>query len=173
MERMRKIALGYVVSLLLMAIIYPLTFVGLLLLRSALKDASRTLLKNTTRALVAFLASLPLWVAKLFLGISSYHRVFGINPLTVSPQVYNGVLTAFLILQLVLLYFIYLTLRELAEFFEEPYLRTSGLLLMLAVPMHIISINLYLAATYTAITLLAFSFIRVRRRKLTFLTAGE
>ncbi len=166
MERIKKIASGYIVSLLLMALVYPLTFAGLLLLRDAFRKTDRkTLLRNITGSLFAFAASLPLWIVKVFLGISSYHRVFAITPVRVTPVIYNGVHVAFLAIQLVLLYFIYLSLRELASLLGGPYLRTSGILLMLAVPMHLISIQLYFAVTYTAIALLALSFIRIGQKE--------
>jgi len=164
LDRIRKIAIGYIIALLLMVMVYPLMVVGLLILRRVFENADRrTLMRNITYSLFAFTASLPFWIAKVFLGISSYHKVLGVTPIDASPLVYNGIHAIFLILQFLSLYFIFLTLRELTHLLNESYLRTSGTLLMLAVPMHLISIQLYFAVTYTAIALLTFSFFRIRQ----------
>lgn len=157
MEVVRKLQGVYGLTLVLMMYLYPLTIVGLLLLRRVLEKLGREELGHAVRlSTVAFLLSMPLYVAKIFLGISGWAKVLGITPIETSPLVYNGVHVVFLFLQALSLYYIYKTLDVLAGMTEQTILRTAGLILILAIPMHFVSINVYFAATLTGLVLILF-----------------
>ncbi|ANF21949.1 transposase [Thermococcus piezophilus] len=157
MEVVRKLQGVYGLTLVLMMYLYPLTIVGLLLLRRVLEKLGREELGHAVRlSTVAFLLSMPLYVAKIFLGISGWAKVLGITPIETSPLVYNGVHVVFLFLQALSLYYIYKTLDVLAGMTEQTILRTAGLILILSIPMHFVSINVYFAATLTGLVLILF-----------------
>ena len=131
-------------ALLLMMYLYPLSIVPLFLLAGEWEKFRKEWLWS---AIIVGL-SLPLYGAKILLGISSWAEVLGITPLQVSPSMWWSVYLTFTALQMTAVYFIYRVSKNLGI-----YCRAGGLLMLSAVPLHILSLNIYFALTWAGLLL--------------------
>ncbi|AFL95764.1 hypothetical protein CL1_1567 [Thermococcus cleftensis] len=141
---MRK-PLLILLTVVLMMYLYPLSIVPLLLLRREWPGFREEL----GRAAVAIGLSIPLYVAKVALGISGWSETLGITPLEVSPVAWWGVYLTFTALQTLAVYHIYLVSRGLGR-----TARIGGVLMLAAVPLHLLSLTVYFALTWLGLLLL-------------------
>ncbi|WP_297508642.1 transposase [Thermococcus sp.] len=144
---MKRPALVFL-ALLLMMYLYPLSIVPLFLLAGEWEEFRKEWLWS---AIVVGL-SFPLYGAKILLGISGWAKVLGITPLQVSPQIWWSVYLTFTALQMTAVYFIYRVSKNLGR-----YGIAGGLLMLSAVPLHILSLNLYFALTWAGLLLFLFA----------------
>jgi len=72
----RRLEVVFALTLVLMMYLYPLATVGLWLLMGELPEYREAI----KRSLIVFIASLPLYGAKIALGISGWANVLGVPP---------------------------------------------------------------------------------------------
>jgi uncharacterized membrane protein len=148
----RKLEVLFTLTLIMMMYVYPLTVAGLWLLMGELADYKEPL----KRSLVALIASLPLYGAKVALGISGWSEALGITPIETSPWVVDAVHVTFLLLQFLSLYFLYRALSRMSDDTGAEMLKTGGLMLLVAIPLHFITLTAYLVATWTGLVLIIY-----------------
>ncbi|ASJ12968.1 hypothetical protein [Thermococcus thioreducens] len=148
----RRLELLFALTLILMMYVYPLALVGLWLLMGELPKYREEL----KRSLIVFIASLPLYGAKIALGISGWSRTLGITPVETSPAVINAVHTVFLTLQFLSLYFLYRALSRMSDDTGAEMLKTGGLMLLVAIPLHFATITAYFIATWMGLILIIY-----------------
>ncbi|WP_457741710.1 transposase [Thermococcus sp.] len=140
---MRKILLFFL-AIVLMMYLYPLAVVPLYLLVREWEE----LKEDFRKATIVLGISIPLYMAKIPLGISSWAKMLGITPIHVSPVIWWGVYLSFTALQTLALYYIYRTGEKIGG-----YARTGGLVMLIAVPLHLLSLKLYFALTWIGLVL--------------------
>ena len=148
----RRIEVLFALTLVLMMYVYPLAPIGLWLLMNELTEYRG----DIKRSLVVFTASLPLYGAKIVLGISGWSRALGITPMETSPAVMNTVHVVFLALQFLSLYFLYRALSRMSDDTGAEMLRTGGLMLLVAIPLHFATITAYFIATWIGLVLIIY-----------------
>ncbi|WP_456421472.1 transposase [Thermococcus sp.] len=137
-------ALLVFLSIVLMMYLYPLSFVPLFLLSREWSEFR----EEWKRSALFIGVSIPLYGAKILLGISGWSKTLGLTPLSVSPPVWWAVYLSFTALQTLAVYYIYLVSRNLGE-----YGKAGGLAMLIAVPLHLLSIKLYFILTWTGLLL--------------------
>ena len=148
----RRLEVLFALTLVLMMYIYPLTLIGLWLLMRELTEYR----KDIKRSLIVFIASLPLYGAKIALGISGWSKTLGITPIETSPAVINTVHVVFLALQFLSLYFLYRALSRMSDDTGAEMLKTGGLMLLVAIPLHFATITAYFIATWIGLVLIIY-----------------
>ncbi|EEB74108.1 hypothetical protein [Thermococcus sp. AM4] len=140
----RKIAVLVFLAVFLMMYLYPLSIVPLLLLAREWEEFREEWRKS---ALLIGL-SIPLYGAKIALGISGWAKTLGITPIHVSLAIWWGVYLSFTVLQTLAVYYVYRVGKGLGD-----YARTGGLVMLIAVPLHLLSLKLYFILTWTGLLL--------------------
>ncbi|WP_297535716.1 transposase [Thermococcus sp.] len=141
----RKLGVLVFLAVVLMMYLYPLSIVPLLLLAREWEEFREEWRKSTL-----FIGlSLPLYGAKVVLGLSGWTKTLGITPVQAGPAVEWAVLLAFTALQTVAVYYVY----RVAAGLRLPYTRTGGMIMVIAVPLHLISIMVYFILTWTGLIL--------------------
>ncbi|NJE04897.1 transposase [Thermococcus sp. M36] len=140
----RRLELLFALMLILMMYLYPLTLIGLWLLMRELAEYRGPL----KRSLIALVVSLPFYGEKIVLGISGWSKTLGITPMETSPAVVNIVHVVFLVLQFLSLYFLYKALSLMSDDTGAEMLKTGGLMLLVAIPLHFATITMYFVATW-------------------------
>ena len=140
---MRRALLVFL-AVVLMMYLYPLSIIPLLVLAREWDEFNVEWRKSAL--FIGF--SIPLYGAKIALGISGWSDVIGITPLEVSPVIWWAVYLAFTALQTLAVYYIYRVGRNLGG-----YAKIGGLVMVVAVPLHLLSINLYFALTWIGLIL--------------------
>ncbi|CAD5244739.1 transposase [Thermococcus camini] len=148
----RRLELLFALTLVLMMYVYPLALVGLWLLMEELVEYRESI----RRSLIVFIASLPLYGAKIVLGISGWSRTLRITPVETSPAVINAVHVVFLTLQFLSLYFLYRALSLMSDDTGAEMLKTGGLMLLVAIPLHFVAITAYFIATWMGLILIIY-----------------
>ncbi|AEK73882.1 Transposase ISC1173 [Thermococcus sp. 4557] len=148
----RRLEVLFALTLILMMYIYPLAVVGLWLLMGELPEYGEAI----KRSLIVFIASLPLYGAKITLGISGWSKTLGITPMEASPAVINTVHAAFLALQFLSLYFLYRAISRMSDDTGAEMLKTGGLMLLVAIPLHFATITAYFVATWMGLILIIY-----------------
>ncbi|WP_258083937.1 transposase [Thermococcus thermotolerans] len=148
----RRLEVLFALTLVLMMYIYPLAIVGLWLLMGELPEYREAI----KRSLIVFIASLPLYGAKIVLGISGWSRTLGITPVETSPAVVSTVHVVFLVLQFLSLYFLYRALSRMSDDTGAEMLKTGGLMLLVAIPLHFVAITAYFVATWLGLVLIIY-----------------
>ncbi|ASA77920.1 transposase [Thermococcus sp. 5-4] len=148
----RRLEVLFALTLILMMYIYPLAVVGLWLLMGELPEYKEAI----KRSLIVFIASLPLYGAKIVLGISGWSKTLGITPVEASPAVINTVHVVFLVLQFLSLYFLYRALSRMSDDTGAEMLKTGGLMLLVAIPLHFATITAYFVATWMGLILIIY-----------------
>ncbi|QDA31828.1 transposase [Thermococcus indicus] len=150
----RRLEVLFALTLILMMYIYPLAIVGLWLLMGEMAEYRETI----KRSLVVFIVSLPLYGAKIVLGISGWSKTLGITPVEASPAVVNTVHVVFLALQFLSLYFLYRALSRMSDDTGAEMLKTGGLMPLAAIPLHFVTITAYFVATWLGLVLIIYGF---------------
>ncbi|NJE53865.1 transposase [Thermococcus sp. 21S9] len=140
----RKLEVLVFLAVVLMMYLYPLSIVPLLLLAREWEEFREEWKKS---ALFIGL-SIPLYGAKIALGISGWAKTLGITPVHVSSAVWWAVYLAFTALQTLAVYYVYRVGKGLGD-----YARTGGLVMLIAVPLHLLSLKLYFILTWTGLLL--------------------
>ncbi|WP_457751716.1 transposase [Thermococcus sp.] len=140
----RKIEVLVFLAVVLMMYLYPLSIVPLLLLAREWKEFR----ENWRKAAIVLGVSIPLYLAKIPLGISGWAETLGISPVQVSPVIWWGIYLSFTLLQTLAVYYIYLVGKKLGG-----YAGAGGLAMLLAVPLHLLSLKLYFALTWIGLVL--------------------
>ncbi len=148
----RRLEVLFALTLVLVMYVYPLALIGLWVLMNELTEYRG----DIKRSLVVFTASLPLYGAKIVLGISGWSRTLGITPMETSPAVVNTVHVVFLALQFLSLYFLYRALSRMSDDTGAEMLRTGGLMLLAAIPLHFATITAYFIATWIGLVLIIY-----------------
>ena len=148
----RRLEVLFALTLILMMYIYPLAVVGLWLFMGELPEYREAI----KRSLIVFIASLLLYGAKVALGISGWSKTLGITSVEASPAVLNTVHVAFLALQFLSLYFLYRALSRMSDDTGAEMLKTGGLMLLVAIPLHFATITAYFAATWMGLILIIY-----------------
>jgi len=148
----RRLEVLFALTLVLVMYVYPLALIGLWVLMNELTEYRG----DIKRSLVVFTASLPLYGAKIVLGISGWSRALGITPMETSPAVMNTVHVVFLALQFLSLYFLYRALSRMSDDTGAEMLRTGGLMLLVAIPLHFATITAYFIATWIGLVLIIY-----------------
>ena len=131
-------------AVVLMMYLYPLSIVPLLLLAREWEE-----FREEWRKSALFIGlSIPLYGPKIALGISGWAKTLGITPVHVSPAVWWAVYLTFTGLQTLAVYYVYRVGKRLGD-----YSGIGGLLMLIAVPLHLLSINIYLALTWVGLIL--------------------
>ncbi len=141
---MRRRELLVFLAVVLMMYLYPLSIIPLLLLAREWGEFREEWMKS---ALLIGL-SIPLYGAKILLGISGWVKTLGITPITVSPVIWWLVYLTFTALQTLAVYYVYRVSKNFGE-----YGKTGGLVMLIAVPLHLLSIELYFILTWTGLIL--------------------
>ncbi|WP_297470530.1 transposase [Thermococcus sp.] len=141
---MRRKEILVFLAVVLMMYLYPLSVVPLLLLAREWEEFREEWKKS---ALLIGI-SIPLYGAKILLGISGWAKTLGITPIKVSPVLWWSVYLTFTALQMLAVYYVY----RVSENFGE-YGKTGGLAMLVAVPLHLLSIKLYFILTWTGLIL--------------------
>ncbi|NJE48053.1 transposase [Thermococcus sp. 9N3] len=140
----RKLGVLVFLAVVLMMYLYPLSIVPLLLLAREWEE-----FREEWRKSALFIGlSIPLYGAKIALGISGWAKTLGITPIHVSPAVWWVVYLTFTALQTLAVYYVYRAGRKLGD-----YARTGGLVMLIAVPLHLPSLKLYFILTWTGLLL--------------------
>jgi len=148
----RRLEVLFALTLILMMYIYPLAVVGLWLFMGELPEYREAI----KRSLIVFIASLLLYGAKIVLGVSGWSKPLGITPMEASPAVLNTVHVAFLALQFLSLYFLYRALSRMSDDTGAEMLKTGGLMLLVAIPLHFATITAYFVATWMGLILIIY-----------------
>ena len=140
----RKVEALVFLSVVLMMYLYPLSIVPMLFLIKEWKPFG----KEWRMAALLIGISIPLYGAKILLGISGWSEVIGITPVEVSRTIWWTVYLSFTALQTLAVYFMYVVGAKVGE-----VARAGGILMLIAVPLHLLDINLYFALTWVGLAL--------------------
>lgn len=140
----KKFQLLVFLAVVLMMYLYPLSVVPLLLLAREWRESR----DEWGKSAIFIGVSIPLYGAKILLGISGWAKTLGITPISVSPAIWWAVYLSFTALQTLAVYYIYRVSKNLGE-----YGRTGGLAMLIAVPLHLLSLKLYFILTWVGLIL--------------------
>ncbi|ALM75429.1 hypothetical protein [Thermococcus barophilus] len=144
---MKKMFLVFL-AIVLMMYFYPLSILPLLILAQEWGEFREEWMKSA----LFIGASIPLYGAKIFLGISGWAKILGISTLSVSPFIRWAVYLLFTTLQTLAIYYIYCVSKSIGK-----YGRTGGLAMLIAVPLHLLSLKLYFILTWIGLILFLLS----------------
>ncbi len=140
----KKFQLLVFLAVVLMMYLYPLSVVPLLLLAREWRE-----FRDEWRKSAIFIGvSIPLYGTKILLGISGWAKTLGITPISVSPAIWWTVYLSFTALQTLAVYYIYRVSKNLGE-----YGRAGGLAMLIAVPLHLLSLKFYFILTWIGLIL--------------------
>ncbi len=140
----RKVQALVFLSVVLMMYFYPLSVVPMLFLINEWKLFG----EEWRMAALLIGISIPLYGAKILLGISGWSGVIGITPVEVSRTIWWIIYLSFTALQTLAVYFVYKIGAKVGEM-----ARVGGILMLIAVPLHLLDINLYFALTWAGLAL--------------------
>lgn len=141
---MRRKEILVFLAVVLMMYLYPLSMVPLLLLAREWRELGEEWRKSA----VFIGLSIPLYGAKILLGISGWAKTLGITPISVLPVIWWSVYLSFTALQTAAVYYIYRVSRNLGGCGKA-----GGLAMLIAVPLHLLNIWLYFVLTWIGLIL--------------------
>ncbi|WP_297548096.1 transposase [Thermococcus sp.] len=141
---MRRKGILVFLAVVLMMYLYPLSIIPLLLLAREWEEFREEWKKSA----ILIGISIPLYGAKILLGISGWAKTLGITPIKVSPVLWWSVYLTFTALQTLAVYYVYRVSKNFGE-----YGKTGGLAMLVAVPLHLLSLKLYFILTWTGLIL--------------------